>query len=151
MGAPAVVAATHSHNTTLSYWNGSAYVALANVRNIKRGPTKVTSSNASTLASLSRTKEKTPGMIDEGGFTCTLVFRTAVAGILRGLLATTTAKAVNTNWAIQAPDGTTSTTGTSWTFDGFIMELSEEFPEDDTITQDVNVDISGPVTEVAAS
>lgn len=135
MAAPATVDAIHSHNFILNRWVSSAYVEQAGITKITPHKTKVTSSKATTLRSASATAEKIPGIIDEGQSTFSMIFRKGTYNTLRGTLR------VNQNWQIVASDS-----GSTWVFDGFITEFGPEVPEDDTVTCDVTIDITGPVT-----
>ena len=145
MPAPTIPTGTHSHNATLAVWVSAAYTGFGKIKNIKRGPTKVKESDATSLGSASATKEFLPGLIDEGGFNATLVFLKADYATARGWLR------VMQSFQIQAADGTNSTSGSTWTFSGFLTELGEDFPEDDLISVDVTFKISGPVTFAAGT
>ncbi len=135
MAAPATVAATHSHNFILNLWVTNAYVEQGGVRNIKGPKAKVTASKATTLRSTAACVEKIPGLIDEGEVSLTLVFRKGVLQTLRNTLR------VNQNSEIVASDS-----GSTWIFDGFITEIGLDVPDDDVVTNDVTIEITGPVT-----
>ncbi len=145
MPAPTIPTGTHSHNATLSNWVTAAYVAFGKIKNIKRGPTKIKESDATSLGSAAATKEFLPGLVDEGGFNATLVFLKADYATLRSWIR------VMQGFQIQAPDGSSGSSGSTWQFSGFLTELGEEFPEDDLISVDVTFKISGPVTFAAGT
>src|SRR5436309_2277397 len=119
MGAPATVNATHSYNTALYYYKDTTdgYTEIGGWVNISGPKAKVTQSKASTLRSPSARVEKVPGMVDEGQASGTLRFRKANETLLRSFIR------VPQNFKVQAADGTTTTSGSSWTFDGNIAEL----------------------------
>lgn len=140
MAAPAAVDAIHSHNFILNRWVTAAYVEQGGITKITPHKTKVKASKATTLRSALATEEKIPGNIDEGQCSFTMIFRKGTYNTLRGTLR------VNQNWQVLASDS-----GSTWTFDGFITELGPDVPEDDTVTVDVVIDITGPVVFVAGS
>lgn len=145
MPAPTIPSATHSHNVKFYLWVTSAYVEVAGFKNISGPKEKVGVSDATTLTSASSTKEKIAGLIDSGSLSGTLIFRTAVNTTLRATLRTMQGVQV------QAADGTGATTGSSWQFSAFITAIGPDFPEDDCITVDIEMEISGPVTYAAAT
>lgn len=140
MPAAATVDAVHSHNFTLKQWVTAAYVEIAGVTKITPHKTKVKSSKATTLKSPAATEEKIPGNIDEGQCAFTLIWRKGTYNTLRGTLR------VTQNWQVLASDS-----GSTWTFDAFVTELGPDVPEDDTVTCDVVLEITGPVVFAAGA
>lgn len=141
--------ATHSFDTILSYGaagGGGGYTELVGVRNISAPKAKVTMSKATKLRSTSARAEVVAGFVDEGGFSCELLFDKTVQNAMRGFLR------AKKSWKITFPDGANGNVdGSTLLGDGFISEIGVEVPEDDVISVPVSFQATGPWTFTPAS
>lgn len=134
---------THSFGTTLGMdpAGGSSYTTVVEVRKIDRSSLKVTSSSMFNLSSPSAHEEKRPGKADAGQMTLTLTWtKTQYATFL-----TNVRKALMT-FKITYPLVGAEVTASTETFAGHIGEFGVAVPEDDAITVDVTIEISGVIT-----
>ena len=91
------------------------------------------------------TLAKTPGRTDYGDFTGSCWNVPADAGVVE-LHSAAASKAV-LYWQVQLPDGSTSTTGSTYTFQGFISNLKPgNFTGEDSPTLDFTIAIPTAVT-----
>jgi hypothetical protein len=87
---------------------------------------------------------KVPGRTDPGTFTGSLYLVPGDAGVAE-MLTLFQAK-TSVTWQLQLVDGTTSTTGSTYQFTGFVSNLKPgNFTGEDAPTQDFTIAISGAV------
>lgn len=134
---------THSYGTALGLdtSGGSSYVSVAEVKKIDRSSLKVTTSSMFNLLSPSAHEEKRPGKADAGQLSLTLNFTKAQYATFL-----TNVRKALMSWKITYPLVGSEVTASNETFAGHIGELGVAVPEDDTITVDVTVEISGVIT-----
>lgn len=139
---------THSYSTALSLdpAGGSSYAAVAEVIEITHDGVEVKDTDMSNLQSPTAYREFRPGMADAKTLTFKLTF---TQGQYATLLSNIRTKLMS--WKVTLPLVGSQVTAATLTFAGHINKLGKSIPEDDRITNDVGVKISGAITFTAGS
>jgi len=140
--------ATHSCGTRLS-WDtagGTTYADIAEVIDLDGPSPKIPAADVSNLQSPNCYREKRPKMVDPGAFKAKMNFTKAQYGQLLGQV-----RKYPISFKISFPLIGTETTASSATWSGFIGGIGMAIPDDDRITNDVDVEVSGPITFTAGS
>jgi hypothetical protein len=135
---------------TLGYkiGSGSTYTVIDQLIDFEEGGTEVDDIETTLLSST--TKTFIPSIPDPGDVTLT-VFNipgnTAIAA-LRGLINSPQV----ISWQIMYPDGSSPTTGSTETFNGYLNSFAPKgFAIGEKMTADLGIKISGPITPAAGS
>lgn len=138
-------------NLTLGYRTGSsgAFTTIAQLKDdAEFSGFETTSINVPTIANQVMTK--VPGRTDNGQFTGSVYLIPGDAGVAE--LATLGLSRATIAWQVMLPDGTSSTTGTTYTFSAFVQSLKPgNFTGEDAPSLDFTLEISGSVTLVVGS
>jgi hypothetical protein len=138
--------AVHTYTTTLEVndnGDGSTFVAIAEVREIKGPERLVGVVKATNLNSPNATLEKLPGMIDPGKLTATLAFTKAQYNTLLGYIR------VVKLWRISWPLAGAETTPSRVKGNGFIVKLGNTFADaeqNEVALCELEIELTGPLT-----
>ena len=134
---------THSYGTTLGLdpAGGTSYTTVAEVIEINGEGVEVSRTKMSNLTSPNAYHEKRPGFADAGQvtFKCTWTkaqYSTFLTNIRTALMA----------WKVTFPLVGAESVPSTWACAGHLSKLGFAVPEDDRITNDVTVDVSGKPT-----
>lgn len=117
-----------------------AWGQLAEVYSLSGPQNQSTVTNVTHLTSAGKAKEKVPGFLDGGQVTVRVNFSEQnLADFYDRLPGATDGPPSwgRYDWCIQYPDGS------QWYFQGFVQGLPVEVPEDDRITHEVTIEVSG--------
>lgn len=124
-------------------WDGSQWVAIAEVKNIS-GPDKSRETkDATSFDSIDGYREFVSALRDPGSIKITMNFSRSHYETLNDDFESDELQ----NYQIVLPDDDTTT----FEFEGLVTELPLEVPHDDIITCDVSIKISGSVTVSSGS
>lgn len=134
---------THSYSTLLSIDpnGGTSYVAIGEVFKLALPGIKVGATEVTNLNSPGAAKEFRAGLIDGGDFTASITW---TQGVYNSLLSWLRKSLMS--WKITFPLVGSQVTAATVTGAGHITELPGEVPEDDRITNDLTIKVSGVVT-----
>lgn len=129
-------AAIHCYNCDLAHHTAStgSFTSIGEMRNVKWNGYDISHPSKRHLKSDSATNEKTPGFIEPGQITGQLNYNETQHSTLFGFGRTQ-------KWfKITLPDSSTLVCK------GLLKGISIDVPEDDVITSDITIDLSGPPT-----
>jgi hypothetical protein len=132
---------TVAHSTT----SGGSYTTLLEVTKVGSPKQSVKDVDVTHYVSDSGVKEYIPGWIEPGTVEYEANYLKAQETILQGLLG------VAHFYKIQLPDGSNSTSGSTFAFPGYIKELGDEIPNEDKINRKITIKVSGPVVFTAGT
>jgi hypothetical protein len=149
-------AGTHSFGTRLFFApfatafplgadpTGAGFTEVAEVISINGVPMNSSVTELTHLQSDDRAKEKIPGILDGGQCNFKLNFTDAgmdaLAGVVNGIVPAADVATPDWGrlvWVVQFPSGA------QWAFKGFVQGNPFDVPEDNRVTTDVTVEISG--------
>lgn len=120
---------------------GAGFTALGEVISMNGVGMQSSVTELTHLTSDDRAKEKIPGLMDGGQLNLKVNYTEAGMGVLTGtLMPLATAESTvweRLAWVVQFPSGG------QWFFKGFLANLPFDVPEDNRITVDMTVEISG--------
>jgi hypothetical protein len=142
--------ATHSYlgQVLVGATSTTSYTSLTSVGQVISisGPNiSVSVVKTTHLASSNAADEFIPGFADGGTINTRMNFVKADTNTLYGYYRTMKGIMVMFN------DGANSSVGSRWTFDGFISEFGNEVPENDRITADITIKVTGKPAFTTAS
>jgi hypothetical protein len=117
--------------------NGTTENKIAAVRSISGPGVSGNDVDTTTLDSSSNFRTFTPGLLDPGELTISMIYDPTDVGHKR--LTRYMGSRINANFKVCE----TSTAGTVQSFSGYVKGMSREIPMDDVITCDVTIKVSG--------
>jgi Lambda phage tail tube protein, TTP len=135
------------HGATIGYSTTGAapYTAVGLVTKIGPPDEQTEKPDSTHLLSPNFTREKIAGLNHNEDATLTVQLTYA------GYSALQTLKRTLCSWQIMIPDGTSSTTGSTFTFSGFLTDLHGDIPDAEIMTVSVSIAVTGPVVVATGS
>ena len=132
--------------STLGYGtsSGGTFTAIANITKISGPKTKADAIDVSSMDSPSNYREKLAGLLDAGTLTLDINFDDLNAGHQTTL----SNLGVSQYFQLTFP---AHTTASKMVFAGFISETNIDLPDDNKMTDQITITVSGPITFTAGT
>lgn len=123
--------------STIKFTNGTATTTLAQVTSIGLPGISVADIDISTMDSTAKWRSFIPGMKDGGDLAVDCVYESSNSSALVAIVG------VAGTWTIQVNDAAAPTSGSKFTFAGYLKSMGGAVPFEDKVTQTITVKVAG--------